>query len=56
MGLESLEKIETISNNEIVEDKLEPVVDGSIECAESAPLEDVENLQSRYEEAEIVTD
>ena len=56
MGLESLEKIETISNNEIVEDKLEPLVDGSIECAESAPLEDVENLQSRYEEAEIVTD
>ena len=56
MGLESLEKIETISNNEIVEDKLEPLVDGSNECAETTPLEDVEKLQSRYEEAEIVTD
>ena len=56
MGLESLEKIETIPINEVVDDKLEPLADSSNECVESASLEDVENLQSRYEGAEFVTD
>ena len=56
MGLESLEKIETIPINEVVDDKLEPLVDSSNECIESASLEDIENLQSRYEGAEFVTD
>ena len=45
MGLESLEKIETIPINEVVDDKLEPLADSSNECVESASLEDVENLQ-----------
>ena len=56
MGLESLEKIETIPTNEIVDDKLEPLTDCSNECCESAQLEDIETLQSRYEGAEFVTD
>jgi len=56
MGLESLEKIETIPINEVVDDKLEPLADSSNEYIESASLEEVENLQSRYEGAELVTD
>ena len=39
MGLESLEKIENIPINEVVDDKLEPLVDSSNEHVEFASLE-----------------
>lgn len=56
MELESLDKLENIPINEIVNDELEPLTNSSNECVEAASLENVEALQSRYEGAEFVTD
>lgn len=58
MNLESLERIEVISPNGIVNDSVEPIeefaLDSQEELADSK--ENIESMQSRYEMTEIVTD
>ena len=58
MNLESLENIEVISPNEIVNDSIEPVSEYSKDlCEQSSEFkEDIESMQSRFEMTEIVTD
>ena len=58
MKLESLEKIEAISPNEVVNDAIEPIEEYAHDPQEELTdtKEDIESMQSRYEMTEIVTD
>ena len=58
MKLESLEKIEAISPNEVVNDAIEPIEEYSHNSQEQLTdtKEDIESMQSWYEMTEIVTD
>lgn len=58
MNLESLENIEVISPNEVVNETVEPIREYAHDSQEELTdaKENIESMQSRYEMAEIVTD
>lgn len=58
MHLESLERIETVSPNEYINDSVDPISEHSKDSQEQSNefKEDIESMQSRFEMTEIVTD